>query len=241
MPGKVDAKLWDRAKAAAMKQYPDLGERNPRLWMAVSAIYKSAGGELSEKMEKSLVALEANLAKLDGKSSMLDTPIESTIAKSIAGQFDGHAEAPGDLEKAAGVHRYTSRIPLPGGGYRYVYPEGQGPGQRPAAPGATKKPAPPIKKTPGSNKPGMKDAVERVNKKDAAASKADLKRKEAEEEAKKKKKVEKAVDAEFEAFSKTYRDDIKKSLAESHPDWDAETLERRVEPQVRQMFRLHGG
>lgn len=247
MPGKVDETKWSEAKAAARKQYPDVGEKNPKFWKIVSSIYKKMDGKFSKKMEKSLTDLEALCRKNPERygfwdeSSMQDTPpVESLVAKSIAGQFSGHAEAPGDLEKAAGgVHKYTSRVPLPGGGFRYIYPEGQGPGKQDAQ-GAVKKPAPPIKKTPGSTKPGMKDAVEKVGKKDAAASKAELKRKEDDDEAKKK-KVEKAQDPEFEAFSKAHREDIKKSLAESHPNWDAETLERRVEPQVRQMFRIHGG
>ena len=59
MPGKVDEKKWDAAKAAAKKQYPDWGEDNPRFWKVVSSIYKKMGGEFHSKTEKSMAFLEA--------------------------------------------------------------------------------------------------------------------------------------------------------------------------------------
>lgn len=261
MPGKVDEKLWDRAKASAKKQHPDWDDKNPRLWKLISAIYKKMGGKFSKAVEKSLASIDAALAltpafiedprlwvgaiKKSCGSMRWDTEELPTILAAY-GEAGGKlikssmldSTMGADIEKAAGVHKYANRVPRPGGGYRYIYPEGQGPGQKSSAPGAAKKLAPPVKKAPGSTKPGMKDAVDKVNKKDTAASRADIKRKEAEEESRKK-ALKKSQD-EFDAFAGTYREDIKKSLAESHPEWDAETLERRVDPQVRQMFRLHG-
>ena len=59
MPGKVDEKKWDEAKAAAKKSHPDFGEDNPRFWKLVSAIYKKMGGEFHSKVEKSVAFLEA--------------------------------------------------------------------------------------------------------------------------------------------------------------------------------------
>src|SRR5262245_66454566 len=40
---------WDKAKAAARKQYPDLSEDNPRFWKIVTTIFKNMTREESEK------------------------------------------------------------------------------------------------------------------------------------------------------------------------------------------------
>lgn len=261
MPGKVDEATWDRAKAAAKKQYPDWDEKNPRLWKVISSIYKKMGGKFSKEVEKSLASIDEAIAMtpsfiedprlwvsaikkscgetrwgIDDFPSIVKVYTESGGALAKSSMLDSQMGE--EIRKAAGgVHKYANRLPRPGGGYRYIYADGQGPGAKPGAPGAPKKAAPPAKKASG--KPGMKQAVDKVNKKDTAASKADIKRREAEEESRKK-ALKKSQD-EFDAFSATYREDIKKSLAESHPEWSAETLESRVDPQVRQMFRLHGG
>ncbi len=258
MPGKVDEKLWDRAKASAKKQHPDWDDKNPRLWKLISAIYKKMGGKFSKEIEKSLESIDAAIAatpsfiedprlwvgaikkscgdmhwKIDDFQSIVKVYTEMGGALEKSSMLDSQM---GEeiLKAAGGVHKYANRVPRPGGGYRYIYPEGKGPSSKAAAPAAK---AP--KAAPAKGKPGMKQAVDKVNKKDTAASKADFKRKEAEEEARK--KAIKKSQEEFETFSTTYREDIKKSLAESHPEWNAETLESRVDPQVRQMFRLHGG
>ncbi len=256
MPGKVDEATWERAKAAAKKQYPEWGEKNPRLWKVISSIYKKMGGKFSKEVEKSLEAVDAAIA---ATPSFIEDPRlwVASIKKSCGDMrwdvddfnsiLKAYGEAGGalikssmldsqmgeEIVKAAGVHKYANRVPRPGGGYRYIYPEGQGPKSKAAAPAAK---AP--KAAPAKGKPGMKAAVDKVNNKDTAASRADAKRKEAEDEARK--KVIKKSQDDFETFSTTHREDIKKSLAESHPEWSAETLESRVDPQVRQMFRLHG-
>lgn len=258
MPGKVDEATWDRAKAAAKKQYPDWDDKNPRLWKVISSIYKKMGGKFSKQVEKSLASIDEAIAltpsfiedprlwvgaikkscgetrwNVDDFQSIVKVYTERGGALIKSSMLDSSMGE--DIMKAAGgVHKYANRVPRPGGGYRYIYPEGKGPSSKAVAPAAK---APKV--APAKGKPGMKQAVDRVAKKDTAASRADLKRKEAEEEAKKK-AVQKSQD-EFETFSSTYREDIKKSLAESHPEWDAATLERRVDPQVRQMYRLHGG
>jgi hypothetical protein len=59
MPGKVDEKKWDAAKAATKKQHPDWGEDSPRFWKVVSTIYKKMGGTFHSKVEKSLAFLDA--------------------------------------------------------------------------------------------------------------------------------------------------------------------------------------
>lgn len=54
MPGKLDEKLWAKAKAQAKKQYPDKDADSPSLWKIVSTIYKKMGGKFSKDVKKAL-------------------------------------------------------------------------------------------------------------------------------------------------------------------------------------------
>lgn len=57
MSGKVNETLWGQAKQTTSERYPELGKENPRYWKRIQTIYKSLGGELSEKAEKSLATI----------------------------------------------------------------------------------------------------------------------------------------------------------------------------------------
>lgn len=286
MPGKVNEGLWERAKASAKKSHPDWDDKNPRLWKVISAIYKKMGGKFSKQVEKSLASIEAAIA---ATPSFIEDPriwvgaIKKSCGEMRWGVDDfqsivkAYAEMGGAIEKssmldssmgeeiqkaAGGVHKYANRVPRPGGGYRYIYPEGQGGGSASAKSGAPA--AKPGMKAPApvKSKTSMAKIVEGLSKRDSREQRAALQNVSDDalssmhahakgglakviDEEKQARKVKAATvkksQEEFETFSSIYREDIKKSLAESHPDWDAETLERRVEPQVRQMFRLHGG
>jgi hypothetical protein len=297
--------LWDRAKEAAKKQYPNLDATNPRVWSVASAIYAKLGGVPSESLAKSLAIVEKvnSLApsfienpriwlgaikkscggsmrwgvenfqtilkhynEAGGKiveSSMLDTSFGANIAKSIGEQFDH-----GDLEKGkAGsmspAHKYADRVQKPNGKWHYVYKKNEPTVKRGAGFVTTQKKAGKLAVVPEGQKHSddeMSKIIANLNKKDEkgqrsamrsltpaqvvaihAKASGGLKKVAGEVSAAHKEKsesTEKSQDA-YEDFSKSYREDIKKSLAESHPEWDAATLERRVEPQVRQMFRLN--
>jgi len=58
MPGKVNEKQWQKAKAQVRKEHPDLSEKDKKFWKICMTIYKNMVGK-SRDMGEPKSELEA--------------------------------------------------------------------------------------------------------------------------------------------------------------------------------------
>ena len=189
-----DEAKWSEAKEEVKKSHAGWEESNPRLWKLISSVYKSMGGELSETLQKSLAAIDA-LEKITPtfiqdprlwltalKKSGVDHEVPGAVYGNLGLTIKCYAEMGGQLVKSsmldfekAVAHKYTGKVALPGGGFKYLYGDDGGDKKEAAAPAAPHKPvaaakAPEAKKAPQSAYAKSIEALSRKTDADAKES-----------------------------------------------------------------------
>jgi hypothetical protein len=192
-----DEAKWNEAKSEIKKSHGDWDENNPRLWKLISTVYKSLGGKLSETLQKSLAAVD-EMEKITPtfirdprlwltalKKSGVDYQIPGAVYGNLGLTIKCYAELGGalckssmldaDLKKAV-AHKYTGKVALPGGGFKYLYGDEKAEKEAPVGGASPRKPAP-VAKAPEAQKAPQSayaKTIEALSKKTDADAKASL-------------------------------------------------------------------